>query len=45
MIIDPWGKILGELPDGPGIVLAEIDLEYLAKVRTELPALTHRKLV
>jgi deaminated glutathione amidase len=45
MIVDPWGKILGELPDGAGIVLAEIDLDYLAKVRAELPALTHRKLI
>ena len=45
MIVDPWGKILAELPDGPGIVIAEIDLDYLAKVRTELPALAHRKLV
>ena len=45
MIVDPWGKILAELPDGPGIILAEIDLDYVAKVRTELPALTHRKLV
>ena len=44
MIVDPWGKILGELFDGPGIVMAEIDLDYLAKVRTELPALDHRKL-
>ena len=45
MIVDPWGKILGELPDGPGIVTSEIDLYYLAKVRAELPALNHRKLV
>ena len=44
MIIDPWGKILAELPDCPGIVMAEIDLDFLAKVRAELPALTHRKL-
>jgi predicted amidohydrolase len=44
MIVDPWGKILAELPDGPGIVTAEIDLDYLAKIRAELPALTHRKL-
>ncbi|HXV78650.1 MAG TPA: carbon-nitrogen hydrolase family protein [Candidatus Binatia bacterium] len=44
MIIDPWGKILSELPDGPGIVTAEIDLDYLAQIRAELPALTHRKL-
>ena len=44
MIVDPWGKILGELFDGPGFVMAEIDLDYLAKVRAELPALDHRKL-
>ena len=44
MIVDPWGKILAELPDGPGVVTAEIDLDYLAKIRAELPALTHRKL-
>ena len=44
MIIDPWGRILAELADGPGIVTAEIDLDYLAKVRAELPALKHRRL-
>jgi nitrilase len=44
MIVDPWGKVIGELPDGPGVVVAEIDLDYLAKVRAELPALAHRKL-
>ena len=45
MIIDPWGQILAELPDGPGVITAEIDLDYLAKVRAELPALKHRRLV
>ncbi len=44
MIIDPWGKILAELPDGPGIVIAEIDVDFLTKVRSELPALSHRRL-
>ena len=44
MIIDPWGKIAAELADGPGIIFAEVDLDYLAKVRAELPALMHRKL-
>jgi len=43
MIIDPWGKVLADLPDGPGVITAEIDLEYLAKVRAELPALKHRR--
>ena len=45
MIVDPWGKVLAELPDGPGIVMAEVDLDFLAKVRAELPALAHRKLL
>ena len=44
MIVDPWGKVLAELADGPGVITAEIDLDYLAKVRAELPALKHRKL-
>jgi deaminated glutathione amidase len=44
MIIDPWGTILAELPDGPGMIMAEIDLEQLSKVRAELPALQHRRL-
>jgi predicted amidohydrolase len=45
MIVDPWGKILARAPDAPAVLTAEIDLGYLAKVRKELPALTHRKLV
>ena len=44
MIVDPWGKVVANLPDGPGIVMAEIDLDYLTKIRAELPALDHRKL-
>jgi predicted amidohydrolase len=44
MIVDPWGRVLAEAADGPGIVDAEIDLDYLVQVRAELPALLHRKL-
>ena len=43
MIVDPWGRILAEAKDSPGVIHAEIDLDYLAKVRKELPALSHRK--
>ncbi len=44
MIVDPWGKVLACATNGPAVILAEIDLAYLVKVRAELPALTHRKL-
>jgi predicted amidohydrolase len=45
MIIDPWGKILAELADGAGVIMAEVDLDYLLRVRTELPCLEHIRLV
>jgi predicted amidohydrolase len=45
MIIDPWGKIIAELLDGPGVITAEIDLDYLTRIRTELPCLEHLKLI
>jgi nitrilase len=44
MIIDPWGDVLGVLPEGEGMVLAEVDAQRLAAVRRELPALEHRRL-
>lgn len=44
MIVDPWGKILARATDETGVILAEIDLDYLARVRRELPALSHRRL-
>ncbi len=43
MIVDPWGRVLARSSDCPGVIFAEIDLDYLAKVRKELPALSHRK--
>lgn len=44
MIVDPWGRVLAEASSkGPEVILAELDLGYLAKVRSELPALSHRK--
>jgi deaminated glutathione amidase len=44
MIIDPWGEVLAVLPEGEGVVLAEVDGARLASVRTQLPALRHRRL-
>jgi predicted amidohydrolase len=41
LIADPWGRVLARAPEGEAVVLAEIDLGYLARVRRELPALAH----
>jgi len=43
LIVDPWGTVIAKATDKECVVLAEIDLEYLHKVRTELPSLKNRK--
>ncbi len=44
LLIDPWGVVLAEHDEGPGIVIGAIDPERLAQVRRDLPALQHRSL-
>ena len=44
MVIDPWGKILGQREQGAGLVLAEVSHESLQTTRARLPALEHRML-
>ena len=44
MIIDPWGDILAVLPEGEGVIAADLDPVRLNSVRTRLPALAHRVL-
>jgi len=44
MIIDPWGKVIARAADRECFITAEIDRDYLEKVRKELPCLTHRRL-
>ncbi len=42
--IDPWGQVLAVQPEGEGVVLASLDRERQATLRSQLPALTHRVL-
>jgi deaminated glutathione amidase len=44
MVVDPWGEVVAVLPEGEGVVVAEIDIVKLAAVRRQLPALQHRRL-
>lgn len=44
MLIDPWGSILSELPEGEGFIAGVLSKEKLNAVRSQLPALIHRKL-
>jgi nitrilase len=44
MIIDPWGDKIAALGEGDGVALAPLDMNRLAEVRRQFPALTHRLL-
>jgi predicted amidohydrolase len=44
MVVDPWGLVVARASEGEGLAMAELDAEYLAKVRRSLPALQHRRL-
>ena len=44
MLIDPWGTVLADLPEGEGFISGVLSKEKLNEVRSQLPALAHRKL-
>lgn len=41
LIIDPWGCILAEGGEEPGVIVSDIDPAKVAEVRRMIPALTH----
>jgi nitrilase len=44
-IIDPWGDVLAlARGDREEVIYAELKAERLAEIRSQLPALVHRKL-
>ncbi len=44
LIVDPWGTVLAQVPDGEGVAVAELDFEGQDRIRRELPALAHARL-
>ncbi len=44
MVVDPWGTVVAERTEpSPGIVLAELDMSRVQRIRAELPVLAHRR--
>jgi nitrilase len=44
MLVDPWGAVLAQQAQEPGVVMAELDAAQLTQCRSHLPALQHRLL-
>ena len=43
LIVDPWGIVLAQAPDGEGVITAELDAARLEDVRARLPSLASRQ--
>jgi predicted amidohydrolase len=45
LVVDPWGDILLDMGEAPGIGFAEIDPQRLADVRARIPVVAHRRAI
>ncbi|KQU56024.1 nitrilase [Sphingomonas sp. Leaf339] len=43
MVVDPWGKVLLDMGEAPGLAVVDLDPTVLVDVRTRIPALRHRR--
>jgi predicted amidohydrolase len=43
LIVDPWGLVLAQAADRPGVIVADCRIEDLERIRGALPALRHRR--
>lgn len=41
MVVNPWGLVVAQAPDGVCCVTADIDLNLMKEIRTRFPALDH----
>lgn len=41
--VTPWGDIMEELGEGPGMLMADLDFNYMDQVRREIPVLSQRR--
>ncbi len=43
LILGPWGELLADLPAGPGVVCADLDIIRLEDLRQRFPTVQHRR--
>ena len=45
LVVDPWGEVLLDMGEEPGLGFADIDAARQADVRSRIPALRHRRAI
>ncbi len=45
LVVDPWGEVVLDLAEAPGLGFAEIDPARVADVRARIPVIAHRRAI
>ncbi|PCD02682.1 nitrilase [Sphingomonas spermidinifaciens] len=45
LVVDPWGEVLLDMGEAPGLGFAEIEAERVAEVRARIPVLDHARAI
>ncbi|XP_028910989.1 deaminated glutathione amidase isoform X2 [Ornithorhynchus anatinus] len=43
LVVDPWGTVVARGSEGPGLLLAPVDLDHLRHIRRQIPVFQHRR--
>jgi len=43
MVVNPWGSVVVEASEEPKVVFADIDLDYIKQVRSQIPVSTQKR--
>ena len=43
MIVDPWGTVIARAPDAEAVIVADLDLDAVDRVRASIPSLATRR--
>lgn len=43
MVVNPWGEVIARLEENEDVIVCDIDLDLVRKIREELPLLKHRR--
>ena len=43
LVVNPWGEVIAEKPEGTGVLMAELDLSQVQQARNKLPCLQHTR--
>jgi predicted amidohydrolase len=43
VVINPWGEVVAERPEGEGLLVVELDLKQVEEARRRLPSLQHAR--